>query len=128
MNDKPITIDQEIIFHRLIDALDKRYERLQTGLCDAINHLYAIVETADEVGDPRGDALNSILSTLAVASVEGNLLQGDVTDILFNQLLQSHSAKQAYEQGWQNRLIDLLAHATPEQVAILRQIVLNELD
>jgi len=117
-----LSINQAAIFQRLIEVLDKRYDKVQSGLLQALNTLYPMATEAELSSDPRATALDNMLFTLSIATSEASLLQGDVIEVLYTQLLQSQSAKNAYDQGWQDRLLDLLANATPEQIAFLELI------
>jgi len=53
------------------------------------------------------------------AEHDGMTLQHEVVDTLRRQVRQARSAKDAYEQGWAARAIDVLAQATPAQAAVL---------
>ena len=121
-----LSINQAAIFQRLIEVLDKRYVKVQSGLLQALNTLYPMATEAELSSDPRATALDNMLFTLSIATSEASLLQGDVIEVLYTQLLQSQSAKNAYDQGWRDRLIDLLAHAAPEQIALLELIVTGD--
>ena len=60
------------------------------------------------------------------AEHDGTTLQHEVVDTLRRQARQARSAKDAYEQGWAARAIDVLAQGTPTQAAVLYAL-LNEL-
>ena len=118
--------EQEVTLRGLMAGLDLRYVQMNAKLLDAIAKLERSRATIDP-GDARRDEIDEALHLLLRAEHDGTTLQREVTDTLRHQLMQARSAKQAYEQGWEARPIDLLAKATPAQVAVLYAL-LNELN
>ena len=55
-------------------------------------------------------------------------MQLDTADILYSQLVRMVSAKRAYDRGWQDRLLDLMAHATADQIALLHALLIDSAD
>ena len=121
-----LNADQASIYLRLMAALDTRYDRMQVELTDALNQLKFILDEADAAGDSRAEIFDRIVQTLVITAIDGKALHNEVSEVLFGRMIQSQSARNAYDHGWQDRLIDLLTRATPEQVAILRAIVVEE--
>jgi len=121
--------EQTLALQRLMVGLDARYGQMNAKLSDAIARLERS-RAAIDATDPLQDELDEALQILRRAEQDGTTLQHEVTDTLRHQLLQARSAKDAYEQGWTARPIDLLAHATPKQAALLYALLtdLNDHD
>jgi len=121
-----LNADQASIYLRLMAVLDTRHDRMQAELTDALNQLKFMLDEADAAGDPRAEVFDRIVHTLVITAIDGKALHNEVSEVLFGRMIQAQSARNAYDQGWRDRLIDLLTRATPEQVAILRAIVVEE--
>ena len=119
-----MTTRQQANLMRLSARLDNRYMQMNGELGDAIDVLEPLLESLAE-DDPVGEQLQIALNMLAAAANEGTKLQRTVGDILDRLLAQSQSAKRAFAQGWEDRLLDLLARATPEQADVLRQMLID---
>ena len=119
--------NQHVTLKRLTNALDKRYHKLNGELCNVIEMLEKLLDVQPE-GSSIGDELDNAIRALVVAANIGTSLQHDVSDVLRQQLAQAQSAKRAYEQGWDARLLDLLGRATPEQARLLREMLINDPD
>ena len=102
-----------------------RHMQMNAKLLDVVARLERS-RSAIDAADPLRDELDEALQMLIRAEHDGTTLQHEVVDTLRHQLMQARSAKQAYEQGWEARPTDLLAKATPAQVAVLHAL-LNEL-
>ena len=121
---RELSASQQMVFARLITALDKRHDRMYLDLKAALDVLYVILGTVDENDpDPRWTALDQVLCKLSAAASETLFLQDDVHSVLYNQLVQSQSAKNAYDQGWRDQRYDILARATPDQWKILYDLL-----
>jgi len=110
--------EQDVILRGLMVGLDARYGQMNAKLLDAVARLERS-RSAIAVTDPLRDELDEALQMLIRAEHDGAALQREVADTLRHQLMQARSAKLAYEQGWAARAIDVLAKATPAQVAVL---------
>jgi len=119
-----MTTNQQAALRRLTNTLDHRYTQMNGELCDTIGMLERLLDTMDE-GSPVGDQVHVVLSMLVVAANAGAELQSTVGEILHKQLAQARSAKVAYSQGWDARLLDLLVRATPEQAAVIRTLLVD---
>ena len=119
--------NHQVTLKRLTNALDKRYHKLNGELCDIIDILEKLLDAQPE-GSSIGDELDNAIRALVLAANMGTALQHDVSDVLRQQLAQAQSAKRAYEQGWDARLLDLLGRATPEQARMLRELLINDSD
>ena len=117
--------EREVILRGLMVGLDARYGQMNAKLLDVVARLERS-RSAIDASDPLGDEIEEALHMLIRAAQDGTTLQHEVYDALRRQLMQSRSAKMAYEQGWTARAIDILAQATPAQAAILYAL-LNEL-
>ena len=117
--------EQEMILRGLMAGLDMRHMQMNAKLLDVVARLERS-RSAIDAADPLRDELDEILQMLIRAEHDGTTLQSEVADTLRRQLMQARSAKLAYEQGWEARPTDLLAKATPAQVAVLHAL-LNEL-
>jgi len=117
--------EQEVALRGLMAGLDMRYVQMNAKLSDVVARLERS-RAAIDATDPLGDEIEEALHMLIRAAQDGTTLQHEVYDALRRQLMQSRSAKMAYEQGWTARAIDILAQATPAQAAILYAL-LNEL-
>jgi len=117
--------EQEIILRGLMVGLDARHGQMNAKLLDVVARLERS-RSAIDAADPLRDELDEALQMLIRAEHDGTTLQHEMVDTLRHQLMQARSAKQAYEQGWEARPTDLLAKATPAQVAVLYAL-LNEL-
>jgi len=122
-----MTTRQQANLMRLSARLDNRYMQMNGELGDAIDVLEPLLESLAE-DDPVGEQLQIALNMLAAAANEGTKLQRTVGDILDRLLAQSQSAKSAFAQGWEDRLLDLLARATPEQAVVLRSLISQQSD
>ena len=118
--------EQEIILRGLMAGLDLRYVQMNAKLLDAVEKLERSRSALDAT-DPVGNELDEALHMLIRAAHDGTTLQHEVVDTLRRQARQAHSAKDAYQQGWAARAIDVLAQATPAQAAVLYAL-LNELN
>ncbi len=110
--------EQTLALQRLMVGLDARYGQMNAKLSDAIAQLERS-RTALDAADPLRNELAEALHMLIRAEQDGTTLQSEVAYTLRHQLMQARSAKAAYEQGWAARAIDILAQATPTQVALL---------
>ena len=117
--------EQDVTLRGLMVGLDARYVQMNAKLLDAVARLERSRATID-AADPLRDELDEILQMLIRAEHDGTTLQHEVVDTLRRQVRQARSAKDAYEQGWAARAIDVLAQATPTQAAVLYAL-LNEL-
>ena len=118
--------EQEVILRGLMVGLDMRYAQMNAKLLDTVARLERSRATIGAT-DPLGDELDEALHMLIRAAQDGTTLQHEVVDTLRRQARQAHSAKDAYQQGWAARAIDVLAQATPAQAAVLYAL-LNELN
>ena len=119
-----MTTRQQANLMRLSAQLDHRYMQMNGELGDAIDILQPLLDSLAE-DDPVGEQIHIALNMLTAASREGTKLQRTVGDILDRLLARSQSAKRAFAQGWEDRLLDLLARATPEQADMLRQMLID---
>ena len=110
--------EQEVILRGLMVGLDARYGQMNAKLLDVVARLERS-RSAIDAADPLRDELDEILQMLIRAEHDGTTLQHEVVDTLRRQARQARSAKDAYEQGWAARAIDVLAQATPAQAAVL---------
>jgi len=117
--------EQEVILRGLMVGLDARYGQMNAKLLDVVARLERS-RSAIDAADPLRDEIDEALQMLIRAEHDGTTLQLEVVDTLRRQARQARSAKDAYEQGWAARAIDVLAQATPAQVAVLYAL-LNEL-
>lgn len=117
---------QDIMLQRLTNSLNKQYNQVNNDLSQAV----AIVERLARkvrVGEPVNRDIDNTLSLLVNAIVESSELQNMVIEMHRDQHGRRRSVKAAYAQGWEERLTDLLDHATPEQAAVIHAL-LNEPD
>jgi len=117
--------EQEVTLRGLMVGLDARYGQMNAKLLDVVARLERS-RSAIDAADPLRDEIDEALQMLIRAEHDGTTLQLEVVDTLRRQARQARSAKDAYEQGWAARAIDVLAQATPAQVAVLYAL-LNEL-
>ena len=110
--------EQEVILRGLMVGLDARYGQMNAKLLDTVAKLERS-RSAIDATNPLRDELDESLQMLIRAAHDGTTLQLEVADTLRRQLMQAHSAKLAYEQGWTARAIDVLAQAPPAQAAVL---------
>ena len=110
--------EQEVILRGLMVGLDARYGQMNAKLLDVVARLERS-RSAIDAADPLRDEIDEALQMLIRAEHDGTTLQSEVADTLRRQLMQARSAKDAYEQGWTARAIDILAQATPAQAAVL---------
>ena len=110
--------EQEMILRGLMAGLDMRHMQMNAKLLDVVARLERS-RSAIDAADPLRDELDEILQMLIRAEHDGTTLQHEVVDTLRRQARQARSAKDAYEQGWAARAIDVLAQATPAQAAVL---------
>ena len=110
--------EREVILRGLMVGLDARYVQMNAKLLDAVARLERSRATID-AADTLRDEIDEILQMLIRAEHDGTTLQHEVVDTLRRQARQARSAKDAYEQGWAARAIDMLAQATPAQAAVL---------
>ena len=110
--------EQEMILRGLMVGLDARYDQMNAKLLDVVARLERS-RSAIDAADPLRDELAEALQMLIRAEHDGTTLQHEVVDTLRRQARQARSAKDAYEQGWAARAIDVLAQATPAQAAVL---------
>ena len=110
--------EQEMTLRGLMVGLDARYDQMNAKLLDAIARLERS-RSAIDATNPLRDELDEALQMLIRAEHDGTTLQHEVVDTLRRQARQARSAKDAYEQGWAARAIDVLAQATPAQAAVL---------
>ncbi len=110
--------EREVILRGLMVGLDARYVQMNAKLLDAVARLERSRATID-AADTLRDEIDEILQMLIRAEHDGTTLQHEVVDTLRRQVRQARSAKDAYEQGWVARAIDVLAQATPAQAAVL---------
>jgi len=122
-----MTTRQQANLMRLSARLDNRYMQMNGELGDAIDVLEPLLESLAE-DDPVGEQIHIALSMVVAAAREGSKLQHTVGDILQRLMAQSQSAKSAFAQGWEDRLLDLLARATPEQAVVLRSLISQQSD
>ena len=119
--------DELLTLQRLTNVVSDRYGQMNGNLQDAMDKLDMVLEAMPE-SEPLGHEIDAVLRLLVSAIREGSELQWEVIDMLRHQLAQSRSAKQAYENGWDNRLTDLFARATPEQAGLLRELLRDDTD
>jgi len=117
--------EQEVILRGLMVGLDARYGQMNAKLLDVVARLERS-RSAIDAADPLRDEIDEALQMLIRAEHDGTTLQHEVVDTLRRQARQARSAKDAYEQGWAARAIDVLAQGTPTQAAVLYAL-LNEL-
>jgi len=110
--------EQEMTLRGLMVGLDARYDQMNAKLLDAIARLERS-RSAIDATNPLRDEIDEALQMLIRAEHDGTTLQHEVVDTLRRQARQARSAKDAYEQGWAARAIDVLAQATPAQAAVL---------
>jgi len=110
--------EQDVTLRGLMVGLDARYVQMNAKLLDAVARLERSRATID-AADTLRDEIDEILQMLIRAEHDGTTLQHEVVDTLRRQVRQARSAKDAYEQGWVARAIDVLAQATPAQAAVL---------
>jgi len=110
--------EQDVTLRGLMVGLDARYDQMNAKLLDVVARLERS-RAAIDAADPLRDELDEALQMLIRAEHDGTTLQHEVVDTLRRQVRQARSAKDAYEQGWAARAIDVLAQATPAQAAVL---------
>jgi hypothetical protein len=120
---------QQATLQHLSGLLDNRYMQMNGELCDAIDVLEHLLDAMadDDPVSGHSDQVQVALNMLIAASNEGAKLQNTVGDILQRLLARNQLAKSAFAQGWEDRLLDLLGRATPEQAAVLRSLISQQL-
>jgi len=117
--------EQELILQRVIKALNKRYNRVNGDLCSAVDVLERLGRKV-RVGEPVNCDIDATLSLLINAIIDSTDLQNSVIEMVHDQLAKAELSKEAYAQGWDARLVDLLARATPEEAVIIHALLVEE--
>ncbi len=120
-----MSAEQELILQRVIKALNKRYNRVNGDLCSAVDVLERLGRKV-RVGEPVNRDIDATLSLLINAIIDSTDLQNSVIEMVHDQLAQAELSKEAYAQGWDARLVDLLARATPEEAVIIHALLVEE--
>ncbi len=119
--------EQKQTLRRLIESLDKRYAQMNGKLDTAVNLLEHLSATLD-ANDPVNAKIADVLYLLIQSADYGAELQWEVADVLKRQVAKSRSAKKAYDEGWEARLMDLLARATPLQVVTIHEVLMDAIN
>ncbi len=119
--------EQKQTLRRLIELLDQRYAQMN-GKTSAAIDLLQNLSGALAVSDPLAHKIADVLFLLAQSADYGAELQWEVADVLKRQMAQSRSAKKAYDEGWEARLMDLLARATPLQVVTIHEVLMDAIN
>ncbi len=119
--------DQKVTLRRLIESLDQRYAQMNGKLDAAVTLLENVLSTLPE-NDPLAGQMTAILHLLIQSADYGAELQWEVADVLKRQVARSRSAKKAYDEGWEARLMDLLARSTPLQMVTLREVLMDAIN
>ncbi len=119
--------EQKATLRRLIESLDQRYTQMNGKTSAAIDLLQNLSSTL-EVNDPLTHKIADVLFLLVQSADYGAELQWEVADVLKRQVAKSRSAKKAYDLGWEARLMDLLARATPLQVVTIHEVLMDAIN
>ena len=115
-------IDEEL--NQLLPQSRETFIRLSADLLSAIDALDVLKQGESESGNATLVAqIDNALSKAFIDARQQQTLVDAVCQLAVRLLRQQQSAKQAFETGWDARLVDILAHLSNEDCAALRHVL-----